>query len=65
VEGVAFELMPELSSATSLHLKGVTSGLKVVFFFPLLPRDDIIEVMEQTPFSLKEGVKLKKRGVGQ
>ena len=36
--------------------------MKVVFFFPLLPRPDIIKVLWLTSFSVKEGVKLEKRG---
>jgi hypothetical protein len=55
LEGVASEPMPVLQSGISLHLKGGTSGFKVVFFFPLLPWEDIIKVMGQTSFSLKRG----------
>ena len=31
--------------------KGGMSGLKVVFFFPLFPREDMMEVMALTSFS--------------
>jgi hypothetical protein len=62
VEGVAITPMPVLSSGFSFHLKGGTSGLKVVFFYPLLPREDITEVVRQTSFSLKRGGEAEKEG---
>ena len=40
------------------------SGLKIVFFFPLLPEEDIIKVVVDF-FSLKEGVKPEKRVFSQ
>jgi hypothetical protein len=62
VEKVASEPMLVLSSGTSLHLKGGTSGVKLVFFFPLLPWEDIIKVMGQTSFSSKRGGEAEKEG---
>jgi hypothetical protein len=55
--------MPVLSSATSLYLTGGTSGLKVVFFFHLLPLEDIIEVMRETFFSFKRGGEAANEGL--
>jgi hypothetical protein len=62
VERVAIEPMPVLSPAISPHLKEGTSGLKMVFFFPLLPWEEIIGVMRQTSFSLRRGVEAEKQG---
>jgi hypothetical protein len=62
VEVVASEPMPLVSSGTSHHLKRGTSGLKVVLFYPLLPREDLIKVMGQTSFSLKRGGEPEKEG---
>jgi hypothetical protein len=45
-----------------LPWKGGISGLKVVFFFPLLPREDIVKVVRQTSFSLKRGGEAEKEG---
>jgi hypothetical protein len=62
VEGVAIEPMPVLSCAISLHLKGGTSGLQVVCFFPLLAQEDMIDVIKKTSFSLKSGGEAEKEG---
>jgi hypothetical protein len=45
-----------------LPWKGGISGLKVVFFFPLLPWEDIVKVVRQTSFSLKRGGDAEKEG---
>jgi hypothetical protein len=45
-----------------LPWKGGISGLKIVFFFPLLPLEDIIKMMGQTSFSLKRGGEAEKAG---
>jgi hypothetical protein len=36
--------------------------LKVVFFFPLLPQEDIVKVVRQTSLSLKRGGEAEKDG---
>ena len=58
-EGVASAALEE---EPAVPMKGGIAGLKVVFFLPLLPRPDMIEVMWLTSFSVKEGVKPEKRG---
>jgi hypothetical protein len=45
-----------------LAWKGGISGLKVVFFFPLLPRDVIVNVVRQTSFPLKRAGEAEKEG---
>jgi hypothetical protein len=60
VVALAIDPMPVLLSAISLHLKGVTSGLKVVFFFPLLLWEDLIEVIGLISLSLKRWAKVEK-----
>ena len=52
-----------LEEEPAVPMKGGIAGLKVVLFLPLLPRLDMIEVMWLTSFSVKEGVKLEKRGI--
>ena len=51
-----------LEEEPAIPMKGGIVGLKVVFFLPLLPWPDMIEVMWLTSFSVKEGVKPEKRG---
>ena len=58
-EGVASAALEE---EPPVPMKGGIAGLKVVFFLPLLPRPEKIEVMWLTSFSVKEGVKPEKRG---
>ena len=58
-EGVASAALEE---EPAIPMKGGIAGLKVVFFLPLLPRPDMIEVMWLTSFSVKEGVKPEKWG---
>ena len=58
-EGVASAALEE---EPAVPMKGGIAGLKVVFFLPLLPRPEMIEVMWLNFFSVKEGVKPEKRG---
>jgi hypothetical protein len=45
-----------------LPWKGGISRLKVVIFFPLLSREEMIKVMQQTSFFLKRGGEAEKEG---
>ena len=58
-DGVASAALEE---EPAVPTKGGIAGLKVVFFLPLLPWPDMMEVMWLTSFSVKEVVKPEKRG---
>jgi hypothetical protein len=49
--------------STPLPGKGGISRLRVVFFFPLLPQEDIVKVLQQTSFSLRRGEEAEKEGL--